>query len=369
MNNINEYSSQYMDTFESPQDEYTRSDEFKKEFYSNLKKCLNERDYMIVTQIINGSSYEQVGEELGLSPQNVKNKFNDVIKRLSTNRYFKDIISALLRGEYTARHVSKIERDERQRSENQYRQQQLKKLSQDEWFNELKNRNYEDAKEYAYYKYGIKLESRNMDKKLIRLTESDLHRIVKESVKRILKEENFGGIPNMVGNHRTSKSHGCNSADRRKRNSADRRNRMMQKYNRFNDGSDNPYSDEGRYYCHLEKEPQGIGESKYYNPRTYERDESKEFTHDEIRKLVSILKENPIEEMWKPYDLGWCKVQRVEANQTSGRSYLLSDPHDMSSPQDMYSDGNNGTIYLQIGRMPNTHWLDESGYTYMCWKW
>lgn len=174
-----------------------------------------------------------------------------------------------------------------------------------------------------------------------------------------LKEENFGGIPNMVGNHRTSKSFGCNSAERR--------NRMMQKYSRFNDGSDNPYSDEGRYYKHLETE--GIKEGAYYNPRTYERDESKEFTHDEIRKLVSILKERPIEEMWKPYDLGWCKVQRVEANQTSGRSYLMSDPHNMTAPQDMYSDGNNGTIYLQIGRMPNTHWLDESGYTYMCWKW
>ena len=205
MNNINEYSSQYMDTFETPQDEYTRSDEFKKEFYSNLKKCLNERDYMIVTQIINGSSYEQVGEELGLSSQNVKNKFNDAIKRLSTNRYFKDIISALLRGEYTARHVSKIERDERQRSENQYRQQQLKKLSQDEWFNELKNRNYEDAKEYAYYKYGIKLESKYMNKKLIRITESDVRRIVKESVKRILKENDeftpngYRGVSNLGG--------------------------------------------------------------------------------------------------------------------------------------------------------------------------
>lgn len=205
-----------------------------------------------------------------------------------------------------------------------------------------------------------------MNKKLIRLTEADIHRIVKESVNRILKEANFGGIPNMIGNNRTSKTYGCNSAERRKKMM---QNRMMQKYNRFNDGSNNPYSDEGRYYRHLETEPQGIGESKYYNPRTYQRDESKEFTHDEIKKLVSILKERPIEEMWKPYDLGWCKVQRVEANQTSGRSYLMSDPHNMTAPQDMYSDGNNGTIYLQIGRMPNTHWLDESGYTYMCWKW
>lgn len=33
----------------------------------------------------------------------------------------------------------------------------------------------------------------NMNKKLIRLTEGDLHRIVKESVKKILKEEEVNG--------------------------------------------------------------------------------------------------------------------------------------------------------------------------------
>ena len=31
-------------------------------------------------------------------------------------------------------------------------------------------------------------------KKIIRLTESDLHRIIKESVKRILREEDFGSM-------------------------------------------------------------------------------------------------------------------------------------------------------------------------------
>ena len=181
-----------------------------------------------------------------------------------------------------------------------------------------------------------------MKQQLYRITEQDLQKMIKESVNRIINE--IGGA------------------------SSGFYDRTMQKYNRFNDDSNNPYSDEGRYYRHLETEPQGIEEGRYYNPRTYERDESKEFTHDDIKKLVSILKENPIEEMWKPYDLGWCKVQRVEANLTSGRSYLLSDPHNMTAPQDMYSDGNNGIIYLKIGRMPNTNWFDESGYTYMCWK-
>ena len=37
-----------------------------------------------------------------------------------------------------------------------------------------------------------KNESKDMDKKLIRLTESDLHRIVKESVNRILNEVKYG---------------------------------------------------------------------------------------------------------------------------------------------------------------------------------
>ena len=40
---------------------------------------------------------------------------------------------------------------------------------------------------------NYKNESRYMNKKLIRLTESDLHRIVKESVNKILMEVNFGG--------------------------------------------------------------------------------------------------------------------------------------------------------------------------------
>ena len=52
---------------------------------------------------------------------------------------------------------------------------------------------FDNGRDYEYEKWadehnGNVAESKNMNKKLIRLTESDLHKIVKESVNRILKE-------------------------------------------------------------------------------------------------------------------------------------------------------------------------------------
>ena len=38
-----------------------------------------------------------------------------------------------------------------------------------------------------------------MTKKIIRLTESDLHKIVKESVRKILREFDGSGVPSTVG--------------------------------------------------------------------------------------------------------------------------------------------------------------------------
>ena len=196
-----------------------------------------------------------------------------------------------------------------------------------------------------------------------------LHKVITESIQKLIFEEG-----DYVSSGYADKD---GEIYRNPKNGHVKRVKIGSKYetkpNKVGDYVSSGYADkDGRIFrnpqnVHVKRVP--FRESKYYNPRTYERDESKEFSHDEIKTLVSILKENPIEEMWKPYDLGWCKVQRVEANKASGRSYLISDPHDMTNPQDMYSDGNNGTIYLQVGRMPNTHWLDESGYTYMCWKW
>jgi hypothetical protein len=127
-------------------------------------------------------------------------------------------------------------------------------------------------------------------KQVIRLTESDLHRIIKESVNKMLSE---------------------NSA---------------------------------------------------YNPRIGKREKQYEFNRDEINQLVSFLQENPIKDMYKPINLGYCKVQRIPANEVSGRKGMLND-------RVLISYGStDGSVYLQIDRDINTHWMEESGYTYMAWK-
>lgn len=55
---------------------------------------------------------------------------------------------------------------------------------------------------------NIQMESKNMNKKLIRLTESDLHRIVKESVNKILNEMS----PEMYLNYQKGRLNQANQA-------------------------------------------------------------------------------------------------------------------------------------------------------------
>ena len=130
-------------------------------------------------------------------------------------------------------------------------------------------------------------------KRTIRLTESDLQNVIKESVKRILSEGMYddGGLDFVAGG----------------------------------DGSD--------------------------------------FTINEIKELARMLMEHPVEETWKPQYYGFCQVQRVEADQTPGRMSLLS-----RDPYITYAKTSNNQLFIQIGRKPNTHWLDNDGYTYMAWK-
>ena len=58
-----------------------------------------------------------------------------------------------------------------------------------------------------------KNESKNMNKKLIRLTESDLHKIVKESVNRVLNEWEYAGWVNDIGDDSYDKPDGSNEYD------------------------------------------------------------------------------------------------------------------------------------------------------------
>ena len=87
---------------------------------------------------------------------------------------------------------------------------------------------------------------------------------------------------------------------------------------------------------------------------------------EEVKHLVTLLKRKPLQDMWNPVDYGFCKVQRVEANNMSGRCSLLNRNDD--GTDDLYKEEINGITLVQIGRKPNTHWLEDSGYTYMAWK-
>ena len=78
--------------------------------------------------------------------------------------------------------------------------------------------------------------------------------------------------------------------------------------------------------------------------------------------MVSFLQGNPITDMYKPINLGYCKVQRIPANEVSGKQGVLNNRVRIS-----YGD-TDGTIYLQIDRTPNSSWLEENGNTYMAWK-
>lgn len=90
------------------------------------------------------------------------------------------------------------------------------------------------------------------------------------------------------------------------------------------------------------------------------------FSIEEIKQIVDMLKRNPVQEMWKPVDLGICKVQRVESNQMSGKCSLLSKNDD--GTDNLYKMDANGVVLVQIERMPNTGWLDNNGFTFMAWK-
>lgn len=100
----------------------------------------------------------------------------------------------------------------------------------------------------------------------------------------------------------------------------------------------------------------------FYNKRNNKKEKQYEFNREEINQLVSFLQENPITDIYKPINLGYCKVQRIPANEVSGKQGLLNNGVRIS-----YGD-TDGAIYLQIGRTPNSYWLEENGKTYMAWK-
>lgn len=89
------------------------------------------------------------------------------------------------------------------------------------------------------------------------------------------------------------------------------------------------------------------------------------FEYQEIKEAVKLLMVNPIEEKWQPKNLGICKAQRIDCSHMPNRTYLMC--KDKNKNDVLYGYGVR-CVYVQIGRVPNTHWLEESGNTYMLWK-
>lgn len=140
---LNEYSSQYMDTFEAPEDDdYVKTDEFKKEFYDNIRKCLREMEYLFLVEYINGASYTNISQKYGRSRDFVRKTIMLAIAKLRGNKRFKNKIEALLNGDVNA--------------DGKHYNWQEKMLSKDpEYINLMNHRQRHFARQYAMDNYGV----------------------------------------------------------------------------------------------------------------------------------------------------------------------------------------------------------------------
>jgi hypothetical protein len=107
---LGNYVSMDMDSLEYPvEDDYTRTDDFKKVFNNQIQNAVgNEEKYDMLMRYFNGESYKEIGEIYGKTPNNVYASIKSSIDKLKTNRVLKNKISALLSGDYNTNHISKI---------------------------------------------------------------------------------------------------------------------------------------------------------------------------------------------------------------------------------------------------------------------
>ena len=106
---------------------------------------------------------------------------------------------------------------------------------------------------------NIKTENIQMNKKLIRLTESDLHRIVKESVNRLLNEWEYAGWVNDIGDDYYDEPNDPNEKNERNINNAwDEFDRNISNRREMNDRR-------SRFYHDLHYNPDNVQTSSTRN--------------------------------------------------------------------------------------------------------
>lgn len=93
-------------------------------------------------------------------------------------------------------------------------------------------------------------------------------------------------------------------------------------------------------------------------------------TNRQIRHIVSILRDKPLERLWEPVFVGLAAVQRVPASSVTGITrWKLLRPVNPDGTQNLFSeDSIHRFTYIHLNRKPDTHILKDSGQVYMIWR-
>ena len=108
-NVLDNYESMDMDTFESPtNDDYTKTDEFKREFDSLLKQFLTDSEYLVVSSYRNGDSFNAIASKLGVGYERVRQLYWSSIRKIKGNEKFMEKMNNLLNGDYDRNLIGRV---------------------------------------------------------------------------------------------------------------------------------------------------------------------------------------------------------------------------------------------------------------------
>ena len=87
---------------------------------------------------------------------------------------------------------------------------------------------------------------------------------------------------------------------------------------------------------------------------------------EKIQKVISILKKEPITKTYDKKDCGDCTAMRVKPSMMMSRTSLINENPDGTDDLCIYLHG--GLAIVQIGRVPNVNYLEQTAATYMVYE-